>query len=143
MLDRARILAALLGLTALAGCRGGASAPRGTPSSHPVPGRHSAPPSASSDGGGLVFRHYPLSLTPCLSACETIHQQCMRATPECEVYDRLTDGSFDGGAAAFASQWLQFSEQVNVCARTCVEPNWLCFRRCFDAAENAAPPQRR
>ena len=67
VVNRARILAALLGLAAACGCRDGASVPA---------------------DGGIVFRG-----PPCMVKCQRPYELCKARTPECEALDRLSRSS--------------------------------------------------
>lgn len=124
---------------ALIGCRGGTSVPRHTSIDHSVP----------SEGEGLVFRQYPLSVSVCLNVCDRIYRLCKGMTPECEAFDRLAVNrrsprdSDVGGSQASAGSSLQLFERAHVCVTTCGNPGRLCDRRCFDRVlDGGLPPQR-
>jgi hypothetical protein len=116
----------------LASCRVETSVPRRTPA------RHSAP----SDAGVVVFRDYPLSVSPCLFDCARAYQRCRGATPECEAFDRLTAASSSGDPQAFHELWRQLSVRASVCIAACGDPHTLCGRRCFDGVDAGLLPLR-
>jgi hypothetical protein len=130
---------------ALAGCRGGASPPRRSPASPPVPMSRPAAPSAPSDAGFFVVRDYPLTIQSCFSPCDAEYERCKRVTPECEAYTRLGEARRrihwrDAGRAeleAYSELLSQLLGRSDVCVRTCGEAERLCERRCFDAVDAA------
>lgn len=123
-ISRVRLWVVLV-LLALVSCRAETSAPQHMRASYSVSS------SVPSDAGVVIFRNYPLPVTPCLRECYRGYHQCLNATPECEAYARLQTSP---------ALWRELSGRAYVCVQRCGEPWRLCDRQCFDAVRDAAPP---